>query len=129
MKNRFGNTIKLRTLLTKSELFYIFPRSRVYITSWYFYIKHNIRNFLIFFDNKNSCLKGLSTVSTIYIYFLTLIIYFWIRVVGTSSRIQNKNEISINQAILCLSGCLLVCIKSTSIRLNRSGPNVLWDLT
>ena len=28
--------------------------------------------------------------------FLTLIIYFWIRVVGTSSRIQNKNEISIN---------------------------------
>ena len=40
--------------------------------------------------------------------FLTLIIYFWIRVVGTSSRKQNKNEISINLFPVCYQSLSII---------------------
>ena len=45
---------------------------------------------------------------SIYLSFLTLIIYFWIRVVGTSSRIQNKNEISINLFPVCYQSLSII---------------------
>ena len=50
------------------------------------------------------------------IYFLTLIIYFWIRVVGTSSRIQNKNEISINLFPVCYQSPSIILFCSRIVK-------------
>ena len=51
--------------------------------------------------------------------------------------IYNKDDIEFVTEFPCLSGhpvhclfvCLSVCIQKTSKRLNRSGPNFVWDLT
>ena len=48
--------------------------------------------------------------------FLTLIIYFWIRVVGTSSRIQNKNEISINLFPVCYQSLSIILLCSRLVK-------------